>query len=72
MKLVIDISKEDLEKINKEYKFNLVDMIKNGKPIEEEIEELKQLDYELWVRTSGYSHLDEKQWDWLIEVSKGE
>lgn len=30
------------------------------------LEEMKELDYELWIRTNGYSHLTEKQWDWLI------
>lgn len=30
------------------------------------LEEMKELDYELWIRTKGYSHLTEKQWDWLI------
>ena len=30
------------------------------------LEELKQEDYELWVRTNGHSHLSEEQWDWLI------
>lgn len=34
------------------------------------LEELKQLDYELYCRTGGYSHLDEEQWDWLIEQFK--
>lgn len=28
---------------------------------------MKELDYELWIRTQGYSHLSEEQWDWLIE-----
>ena len=30
------------------------------------LEELKQLDYELFARI-GKSHLSEKQWDWLID-----
>lgn len=30
------------------------------------LEELKQLDYELFARV-GKSHLSEKQWDWLID-----
>ena len=30
------------------------------------LEELKQLDYELFTRI-GKSHLNEKQWDWLID-----
>lgn len=30
------------------------------------LEEMKQQDYELWIRTQGYSHLTEEQWDWLI------
>lgn len=30
------------------------------------LEELKQLDYELYIRTQGFSHLSEEQWDWLI------
>ena len=30
------------------------------------LEELKQLDYELFTRV-GKSHLSEKQWDWLID-----
>lgn len=30
------------------------------------LEELKQLDYKLFIRTQGYSHLTENQWDWLI------
>lgn len=30
------------------------------------LEELKQLDYELFTRI-GKSHLSEKQWDWLID-----
>ena len=34
------------------------------------LEELKQEDYELWIRTQGYSHLSEEQWDWLIENFK--
>ena len=34
------------------------------------LEELKQLDYELWIRTAGYSHLTEEQWDWLIDNFK--
>ena len=29
------------------------------------LEELKQLDYELYIRI-GKSHLSEDQWDWLI------
>ena len=32
----------------------------------EVLKELKQLDYELFVRTQGYSHLSEEQWNWLI------
>lgn len=35
----------------------------SGKEI---LEEMKQEDYELWIRTQGYSHLSEEQWDWLI------
>ena len=35
----------------------------SGKEI---LEEMKQEDYELWIRTLGYSHLSEEQWDWLI------
>lgn len=31
------------------------------------LQEMKQLDYELWIRTSGYSHLSEEEWDWLID-----
>lgn len=34
------------------------------------LEELKQLDYELWIRTQGFSHLTEDQWDWLIDNFK--
>ena len=34
------------------------------------LEELKQEDYELWIRTSGRSHLSEEQWDWLINNYK--
>ena len=34
------------------------------------LEELKQEDYELWIRTSGHSHLSEEQWDWLINNFK--
>ena len=30
------------------------------------LEELKQLDYELYIRTQGFSHLSEEQWNWLI------
>ena len=30
------------------------------------LEKLKQLDYELFTRV-GKSHLNEKQWDWLID-----
>lgn len=29
----------------------------------EVLNELKQLDYELYIRTQGYSHLSEEQWD---------
>ena len=36
----------------------------SGKEI---LEELKQEDYELWIRSQGYSHLSEEQWDWLIQ-----
>lgn len=34
------------------------------------LENLKQEDYELWIRTQGKSHLSEEQWDWLIETVK--
>ena len=34
------------------------------------LEEMKELDYELWIRTNGYSHLSEEQWDWLIDNFK--
>ena len=34
------------------------------------LEELKQLDYELWIRTQGKSHLSEEQWDWIIKNFK--
>ena len=35
------------------------------------LEEMKQLDYELYCRTGGaFSHLDEDEWDWLIETFK--
>ena len=35
------------------------------------LEEMKQLDYELYCRTGGaFSHLDEDEWDWLIEQFK--
>ena len=33
------------------------------------LEELKQEDYELWIRTSD-SHLSEEQWTWLINNFK--
>lgn len=36
----------------------------------EKLEELKQQDYELWIRTQGYSHLSEEQWNWLIDQIK--
>ena len=36
------------------------------------LEELKQFDYELWIRLSGYSHLSEAQWDWLIDYIKSD
>lgn len=34
------------------------------------LEDLKQEDYELWIRTQGKSHLSEEQWDWVIENFK--
>lgn len=34
------------------------------------LQDLMQEDYELWIRTSGYSHLSEEQWEWLIEEVK--
>lgn len=34
------------------------------------LQDLMQEDYELWIRTSGYSHLSEEQWEWLIEQVK--
>lgn len=34
------------------------------------LEEMKEHDYELWIRTNGYSHLSEEQWDWLIDNFK--
>lgn len=37
----------------------------------ERIEELEQLDYELYCRT-GKSHLNEQQWEWLKGVLKKE
>lgn len=37
----------------------------SGKDI---LEEMKQEDYELWIRTQGHSHLSEEQWDWLIDI----
>ena len=37
----------------------------SGKDI---LEEMKQEDYELWIRTRGHSHLSEEQWDWLIDI----
>lgn len=37
----------------------------SGKEI---LEEMKQEDYELWIRTQGHSHLSEEQWDWLIDI----
>lgn len=33
------------------------------------LEELKELDYELYIRT-GYSHLTEEQWDFIIKSYK--
>lgn len=39
-------------------------MSRSGKEI---LENLKQLDYELWIRTGGYSHLSEEQWDYVIQ-----
>lgn len=33
------------------------------------LEELKQTDYELFIRTQN-SHLSEEQWDWLINNTK--
>ena len=37
----------------------------------ERLKELKQLDYELYIRTTK-SHLSEEQWEWLIQNFKGE
>lgn len=37
----------------------------SGKEI---LEEMRQLDYELYINTQGYSHLSEEQWDWLIKT----
>lgn len=34
------------------------------------LQDLMQEDYELWIRTSGYSHFSEEQWEWLIEQVK--
>lgn len=34
------------------------------------LENMKQDDYELWIRTVGYSHLSEEQWEWLIRNFK--
>ena len=34
------------------------------------LKELKQEDYELYIRTQGCSHLSECQWDWLINNVK--
>lgn len=31
------------------------------------LEQLKQEDHELWIRTSSKPHLSEEQWDWLIK-----
>ena len=39
-------------------------MSRSGKEI---LENLKQLDYGLWVRTGGCSHLSEEQWDYVIQ-----
>lgn len=40
------------------------------KKIIEILEEMMQDDYELYIRTSGYSHFDEADWEWLIEAAK--
>lgn len=48
-----------LKRHMKEYK-NFINILK----------ELKQEDYELWIRTQYYSHLSEDQWDWLIKNVK--
>lgn len=49
--------------------FIIIDLFKKMKQKvsgAEILEELKQLDYELYIRTQGFSHLSEEQWDWLI------
>ena len=45
---------------------NLLKKMKQKVSGVEILEELKQLDYELWIRTQGFSHLSEEQWNWLI------
>lgn len=43
------------------------ELVKEEHEQKEILEEMKQRDYELFVRTQGYSHLSEEQWDWLIK-----